>query len=952
MKNSAPLSKTQYGLYVECMNHQGEACYNIPYLYTFDGSLDGERLAKAIEEAVKAHPTLFTRIELGGDGEPVQTIDDAEVSGFKIQVSNCADIEAEKAKFIEPFNIVGDRLFRLRLLKDSGHYYLLQDIHHIISDGASRKVLLADIEKAYGGETLQPEEKTMAEVAMAEDAKSKSADFEADKKWHAENFDCGDVYSPLLGDILAEGKKVRGEAKLTRQMRIEEAEVESYCQKHGIYKSTFFTVAYGYLLAKYNNEQQALFSTIHNGRSDKQLAHSVAMLVRTLPVYAKWDNETTVLDFLKANQEQMSGCRQHEAYAYSDVVNDLGLQAATMFAWHGTLFDSLTFAGQPMQAKRLNNNTLEVAIYVKGYICDGQYVVEAEYNPGEYSEKLVAQFLESYEAVVAGMLTQTLLHDVEITTAEQTALLDSFNPKGVDYDTTETVVSLFRKQAKATPDAEAVVFKDHRYTYAQVDEISDRIAAYINEKCPVKANNDSPLQGRENVVSVLIPRCEWMAIASMGILKAGCAYQPLDPTYPKERLNFMVKDAKAKLLIADESLRDIVDEYQGPVLLTKDISQLPTANSQQLIANSPNPEDLFILLYTSGSTGVPKGCQLTHANLVCYCNWYWKYYDLKPEHNVAEYASYGFDVHQEGIYPPLTGGATVHIIPEELRLDLMALNDYFEREHITHTFITTQVGYQFATNIENHSLLHLSVAGEKLAPLTPPKGYKLHNGYGPTEATIIVTAFEVDQKYTDIPIGKPLENVRTYVTDSYGKRLPAGALGELWLSGPQVARGYLNRPDKQAEVFITNPFTDEAKWAPVYRTGDIVRYLPDGNIQFIGRRDGQVKIRGFRIELKEVEAVIREFPGIKDATVQAFDDEGGGKFIAAYVVSDQKVDIEVLNNFILDQKPPYMVPAVTMQIEAIPLNQNQKVNKRALPKPVKELKVESLELRDDCRHPW
>ncbi|MBR3456467.1 MAG: AMP-binding protein, partial [Bacteroidaceae bacterium] len=290
----------------------------------------------------------------------------------------------------------------------------------------------------------------------------------------------------------------------------------------------------------------------------------------------------------------------------------------------------------------------------------------------------------------------------------------------------------------------------------------------------------------------------------------------------------------------------------------------------------------------------------------------------------------------EGIYPPLTGGATVHIIPEELRLDLVSLNEYLEREHITHTFMTTQVGYQFATNIENHSLLHLSVAGEKLAPLTPPKGYKLHNDYGPTESTIIVTAFEVNQKYTDIPIGKPLENVRTYVTDTYGRRLPVGALGELWLSGPQVARGYLNRPEKQAEVFIANPFTDEKKWSPVYRTGDIVRYLPDGNIQFIGRRDGQVKIRGFRIELKEVEAVIREYPGIKDATVQAFDEEGGGKFIAAYIVSDEQVDIEALNSFILDQKPPYMVPAVTMQIDAIPLNQNQKVNKKALPVPEKK----------------
>ena len=926
MKNSAPLSKTQYGLYVECMNHQGEVCYNVPFLYTFDGSLDGERLAKAIEEAVKAHPTLFTRITLNDNGEPLQVIDDSEVSGFKIQVSGVANIETEKAKFIEPFNIVGDRLFRFRLLKDSEHYYLLQDIHHIIGDGTSLLVLLADIEKAYRGEVLEPEEKTLAEVATEEAAKNTLAAFETDKKWYAETFDCGDCYSPLLSDVLVENKQAGAEAKLTRTMDIDEAELEAFCKQHGIYKSTFFTAAYGYLLAKYNNEQQALFSTIHNGRTDKRLAHSVAMLVKTLPVYQKFTDDTTVLDFLKAGQEQMTGCRQHEAYAYSDVVNDLKLQIATMFAWHGPLFDSQELCGTPMKAAQLLNNTLEVSFYLKAFIQEGHYILEAEYVSSEYSEALVEQYLESYEAVVKGMLTQTLLRDVEITTASQTALLDSFNPKGVDYDTSETVVSLFRKQAKATPDAEAVVFKDHRYTYAQVDEISDRIACYIAGKG----------LGREDAVSVLIPRCEWMAIASLGILKAGCAYQPLDPSYPKERLNFMVKDADAKLLIADESLRDLLDEYEGDVLLTKDIETLKPVETFHE-TSLPKPSDRFILLYTSGSTGVPKGCQLTHANLVCYCNWYWKYYDLKPEHNVAEYASYGFDVHQEGIYPPLTGGATVHIIPEELRLDLMALNEYFEREHITHTFITTQVGYQFATNIENHSLLHLSVAGEKLAPLTPPKGYKLHNGYGPTEATIIVTAFEVDQKYTDIPIGKPLENVRTYVTDSYGKRLPAGALGELWLCGPQVARGYLNRPDKQAEVFITNPFTDEAKWAPVYRTGDIVRYLPDGNIQFIGRRDGQVKIRGFRVELKEVEAIIREFPGIKDATVQAFDDEGGGKFIAAYVVSDQTVDVEALNNFILEEKPSYMVPAVTMQIEKIPLNQNQKVNKRALPKPEKSV---------------
>ncbi|MBR2147080.1 MAG: AMP-binding protein, partial [Muribaculaceae bacterium] len=301
-----------------------------------------------------------------------------------------------------------------------------------------------------------------------------------------------------------------------------------------------------------------------------------------------------------------------------------------------------------------------------------------------------------------------------------------------------------------------------------------------------------------------------------------------------------------------------------------------------------------------------------------------------------------FDACMMDMYPALTCGAAVHIVPEDIRLDLIALNEYFEKNHVTHSFMTTQVGYQFATGIENHSLLHLSTGGEKLASLTPPEGYNFYNGYGPTECTIFTTTYHVDKHMKDIPIGKPLDNMRLYIVDPQGHRLPVGAAGELWVAGPQVSRGYLNRPEKTAEVYIDNPFTSEKKYCRIYRTGDIVRYLPSGDIQFVGCRDGQVKIRGFRIELKEVEGIIREFPGIKDATVQAFDEDGGGKFIAAYIVSDEKVDIDALNNFILDEKPPYMVPAVTMQIDAIPLNQNQKVNKRALPKPEKKA-VASIE---------
>ncbi|MBR0097912.1 MAG: amino acid adenylation domain-containing protein, partial [Synergistaceae bacterium] len=419
--------------------------------------------------------------------------------------------------------------------------------------------------------------------------------------------------------------------------------------------------------------------------------------------------------------------------------------------------------------------------------------------------------------------------------------------------------------------------------------------------------------------------------ASIGALKSGCAYQPLDPTYPPERLNFMIKDSNAMLLITTEELRPLITDYNGDVLLLSEIASLPVSNAK---LPEVKPEDLFILLYTSGSTGTPKGVRLTHGNLVCFVNYYHRYYNLQPDDCVGQYASYGFDACMMDMYSPLTSGAALCIIPEEIRLDLNAINEYLEKNHVTHQCMTTQVCRQFAVNVENKTLKHLLSGGEKLISLEPPKGYTLHNAYGPTECTIYITAYPVTKFEDNIPIGKALDNVKLYVVDGDGKRVPVGALGELWVSGPQVGDGYLNQPERTAEAFINNPFSSEKVYSKVYKTGDIVRYRVDGNIEFFGRRDGQVKIRGFRIELSEVEAVIRQFPGITDATVAAFDNESGeGKYLAAYVVSGDKIDIKALNEFIKSQKPPYMVPAVTMQIDKIPLNQNGKVNKRALPKP-------------------
>ena len=540
-----------------------------------------------------------------------------------------------------------------------------------------------------------------------------------------------------------------------------------------------------------------------------------------------------------------------------------------------------------------------------------------EYNAARYSGGFIENFAACYENVLRQLMEKTFVREIELLNADQIKILDAFNATEVAYDKTQTVVSLFAAAAENFPNNTAVIFDAKKFSYRELDALSNDVAACILSKNI----------GSGDVVSILIPRSEFMPVTALGALKAGCAYQPLDPTYPPERLNFMIKDASAKILITTKELRPLITDFDGEVLF---VDEIPRAENVSL--PEVKPENIFILLYTSGSTGVPKGVRLTHKNLVCFIHWYKKFFSLSESHCVGAYASFGFDANMFDTYPALTSGAALCIVPEEMRLDLEAINAYFEKNGVTHAFLTTQVGRQFATDIENHGLKYLVVGGEKLVTLDPPKNYLLVNGYGPTECTILITAFKVEKAESNIPIGKPIDNVKLYVVDANGNRVPVGACGELLAAGLHVGAGYLNRPEKTAEVFIKNPF-DGGEYESVYKTGDVVRWRADGNIEFVGRRDGQVKIRGFRVELTEVEAVIREFPSVKDATVAAFDHPAGGKFVAAYVVGEEKIDIDALNKFIAERKPPYMVPAVTMQIDKIPLNQNSKVNRRALPKP-------------------
>ena len=910
-----PLTQTQAGILAEALAHPDTTVYNIPSLYRLPDGIDPERLARAVEDAIRAHPCLNAALYAAENGEyRFRRNDGAPPAVEMIRTPSLPE------DLVRPFDLLSEKLYRARIYMTGNGNLLFLDFHHIVYDGASAAVFMEDVDAAYRGQTPETERFTGFDAALEEERLRKTDARDRARAWFDGLLADADYSMLPDGDRLAAGGAGITSAALDCPSGLAASGVRAFCRKAGVSENAFFNAAFAYVLAKFCGRAEALYTTVYNGRGDSRLKRAVTMLDRTFPVACGTDGDRGIPEFIRDLDSQLAGSIASGLYSFGEIARDYHIAADVLFAWQGETAGAAEIGGEKAEAVPLAPAGAKAPLQLEVYSSGDGYAWHCEYHSSRFSEDFIRALIGCADRAAAELQVRERLSEICLLTPDAAEL-----PDGTDGPCPRTdIVSMFREAAEKYADRPAVIFRDEVLTYARTDDVSERIAAYLRRQGV----------GRESTVSVLISRGTCMATASLGVLKAGAAYQPLDPSYPEERLNFMVEDAGCALLIAEEELLPRVSGYRGPVLLTKDIPSLPEAPEAD---GHPAPEDAFILLYSSGTTGQPKGVVLEHRNLVNFCCWYRDFFGLEPRSRVAAYASYGFDACMMDLYPALTTGAAVVILPEEERLDFDAIRRRFDREQVTHSFMTTQVGRQFAEFYPGGSLRHLLVGGEKLAPVHVDRGFTFYNGYGPTECTIFTTVFPVDRLYTRVPIGRPLSNCRCYVADEQLRRLPPFVPGELVVAGSGVGRGYLNRPELTEKAFIANPFSREEKDARAYRTGDIVRLLPDGNIDFIGRNDGQVKIRGFRIETTEVEAVIRDFPGVRDATVQAFDNpDGSGKFLAAYVVGaegDKPVDVEELNRFILERKPPYMVPAVTMQLDAIPLNQNQKVNRRALPVP-------------------
>ncbi|WP_461463860.1 amino acid adenylation domain-containing protein, partial [Methanobrevibacter sp.] len=540
----------------------------------------------------------------------------------------------------------------------------------------------------------------------------------------------------------------------------------------------------------------------------------------------------------------------------------------------------------------------------------------------KYSKDFIDRFVESYKLIFKDMLSVGKLSDICYVSCDDLVLLDEFNDTEHDllYD---DVLDAFNDNLSRYPDNMLVSYEDCSYTYGEGAFIANEIASSL------KARGIEV----QDKVAFLVERSELYMFCVLGVLSGGGVYVPLDDKLPDDRIRFILEDTDCGIVIvSDETYDRVVGLVDGDVVLLN-ISDIVNGEVGCLSSLSVVYGDLACILYTSGSTGVPKGVKITRKSVLNLSEFYVDNYFFTKDSVHGLFASIGFDACYESIFASIYVGACLSVIPDNVKLDMFKLNDYFVQQNITHTFMSTKLGEIFMEIIEDTSLKFLSVGGEKLGVFEYPVNYCLMDGFGPTEAFDFISSINFDDKIDPFSVGFLNYNTKVYVLDNEYRRIPVGAVGELYLAGYQIADGYLNRPDEDEKSFIKNPFDDDEGYGVLYRTGDLVRFLPDGSLGIVGRRDGQVKVRGNRVELSEVEAVIRELDFVENVTVQTVKNGSNNELVAYVVSNNEDIDgiVEDIRAYVASRKPDYMVPSFVVRLDEVPLTVNGKVDKSALP---------------------
>lgn len=940
-----PLTPSQKRLWVLSQFEGGNAAYNIPIIVKLKGALNIDYLQASFDKIIERHEVLRTAFVEASDQKTLQKVTTKDHISFQLEYTDYSLVDNQedyihteiKNIYAYEFNLANGNLISAKIIKltDQEHV-LIFCIHHIIGDGWSMQLLISELAILYNAQ-INKEEPILPELtiqykdyAVWLTKELQKGGFEEQSNYWTEKLN-GELPVLQLPSYCSRPKdKTYNGASIDVTFSKEFSSlIEEFKTKK---ETTLFTVlmaGINGLFYRYTEHQDIILGTIVAGRGHQDIENQIGLYLNTLAIRTQFEEAKNFGELVATQKQTLKEAFTHQEYPFDLLIDELNIPRNPS---RSPLFDVMVVLQNQqdiIDTSRVAFDNLQIDPYSNTNTTSSKFdltfsfteenekiALNLEYNTDIYDASIVDSLIAHLEHFITEAIKneEKPLDEIDfLNDDEKKNITQDFNNTAVPYPSDKTIVTLFNDQVIKSPDHIALVYKETKLSYRELDNASTSLAIYLLEHYQLQ---------KEDSIGISLSQSEYLIIGILATLKTGCAYVPIDSGFPKERKKYMQEDSNCILVIEDNFISNYLDKK--------------TTINNKLPSIHLTPKDAAYIIYTSGSTGNPKGViieQQSVVRLVKPCS----YFPLSSTNTLLSTGSISFDATIIEYFGTLLNGATLVLSDKEDLLDTKLLETIIKNQKVDSLWMTAS---WFKQVVENRisvfdTVQQLIVGGDVVSPFHTSKllqknpSLKIVNGYGPTENTTFSVTFPIeDKQYMSIPIGKPIDNSTAYILNGKQKLVPVGVVGELYLAGDGLAREYLNQPELTKKTFLKNPF---AKGERMYKTGDLARWLPDGNIEFLGRKDTQVKIRGYRIEIGEVEHALLQHEKISQVFVKV-EIVNNVKSIIAYIITATALDKQELRYFLLDFLPEYMIPSYYIFLENLPLTRNGKTDTKALPK--------------------
>ncbi|MCP5051184.1 MAG: amino acid adenylation domain-containing protein [bacterium] len=977
-------SSSQKRLYfLQQMKLESKA-YNLPGIFLSSQETDQKKLKDILKKVIARHASFRTSFQML-KGKPVQRIH-SEVA-FNVEYFDLSHGQRETGTneeqiiedFVRPFDLSKAPLIRCGLIKTGEPKHILMvDMHHIISDGVSHVILMKDFTALYNGEELPALELQYKDYAEWQSRGQQRKALESQEEFWIKKFREEIPVLNLPTDFTRPG--VQSFAGSMEYFEMDEEQTHALNQLAKKENTTLYILlfaAFNVMLAKLSNQENILVGSPVAGRRHDDLENIIGMFVNTLALGNDVETGSCFIDFLQSLKANTVAAFENQDYPFEVLVETVTVSRDVsrnplfdvMFVLQNMDSPDIEVPGLTLTPYTHKNNISKFDLTLAAIETNKELLFSFEYCVKLFKKETLQRFIVFFKNIVSSILANPgkRISDMEIIPGEEKKqLLYDFNNTNAEYPKDKTVHELFERQVEKTPAGTAVIFEDIQLTYEELNRQINRISYYLSLNSRIQGNG---------LVGVILDRSHWMVLGLLAILKIGAAYVPIDPHYPQDRIDYILKDSACRLIVTNERFKNKTGNDFNSGVMTLDFLDTNHKDNTGEFLNNPSPrshpQDIAYVIYTSGTTGFPKGCMVSHRNVVRLIDNNKHPFDFNESDVWIMSHSYCFDFSVWELYGAILNGGKLIIPAWDHVRDISIFLSILKLRQVT---VLNQTPASFYHLMEeekqampktlNRHLRYVIFGGDKLEPSRlnrwledyPLDQTALINMYGITETTVHVTYCPIKEEdihcsQINSPIGIPLPETTLYILDFHRMLVPVGVVGEIYVGGTGVSRGYLNRVALTAGRFIQNPFRPGEI---LYKSGDMGQWLPEGTVQYLGRNDQQVKIRGYRIELGEIKNRLLSHDDIKEAVVIAREDSQGDKYLSAFIVPaeqdtllENELNIPKIKDHLAQELPGYMIPSYFIQLEKIPLTSNGKVDKKALPLPGLEVRTEYVAPRDE-----